>query len=123
MKTPATRRPAPEPLLEELRGIAGANVSFATAVREHHSRGESHHPAALPEAVTFPATNEDVQAIVRACAKYKVPIVPFGAGSSLEGHVNPILGGISIDMSRMNRCRTRPDHKFRSTRGKPSSTA
>ena len=102
MKTTAPRRPAPESLLEELRGIAGANVSFAAAVREHHSRGESHHPAALPDAVTFPATNEDVQAIVRACARYKVPLVPFGAGSSLEGHVNPILGGISIDMSRMN---------------------
>ena len=102
MKATAERRPAPESLLEELRGIAGANVSFAAAVREHHSRGESHHPAALPDAVAFPTTNDDVQAIVRACAAHKVPVVPFGAGSSLEGHVNPILGGISIDMSRMN---------------------
>src|SRR5688572_17856491 len=89
-------------LLEELRAIPGANLSVAAAVREHHSRGESHHPAVLPDAEAFPATNEDVQAIVRACASHKVPVVPFGAGSSLEGHVNPIFGGISIDMSRMN---------------------
>ena len=99
---PATHRTAPESLLEELRSISGANLSVAAAVREHHSRGESHHPSVLPDAVAFPATNEDVQAIVKACASHKVPIVAFGAGSSLEGHVNPIFGGISIDMSRMN---------------------
>ena len=99
---PATHRTAPESLLEELRSISGANLSVAAAVREHHSRGESHHPSVLPDAVAFPATSEDVQAIVKACASHKVPIVAFGAGSSLEGHVNPIFGGISIDMSRMN---------------------
>ena len=99
---PATHRTAPERLLEELRAIPGANLSVAAAVREHHSRGESHHPSVLPDAVAFPATSEDVQAIVKACASHKVPIVAFGAGSSLEGHVNPIFGGISIDMSRMN---------------------
>jgi D-lactate dehydrogenase (cytochrome) len=96
-------RAASEQLLDELRAIAGSRVSSAAAVREHHARGESHHPAALPDAVVFPDSNEDVQAIVRACARHRCPIVPFGAGSSLEGHVNPIAGGISIDMTRMNR--------------------
>lgn len=91
-----------DPLLADLRAIAGAHLSTAMAVREHHSRGESHHPASLPQAVVFPETNEDVQAIVRACAARRVPIVPFGAGSSLEGHVNPTEGGVSIDMTRMN---------------------
>jgi D-lactate dehydrogenase (cytochrome) len=91
-----------EGLLDELRSIAGANLSTAAAVREHHSRGESHHPAALPHAVVFPETTQDVQAIVRACAARRVPVVPFGAGSSLEGHVNPTQGGVSIDMTRMN---------------------
>ncbi|MBA2259735.1 MAG: FAD-binding protein [Acidobacteria bacterium] len=57
----------------------------------------------MPDAVVFPETNENVQAIVRACAKHGCPIVPFGAGSSLEGHVNAIHGGVSMDMSRMNR--------------------
>jgi len=89
-------------LIEELRAIPGAALSTAAAVREHHSRGESHHPASLPDAVVFPATNEDVQAVVRACARHRCPIVPFGAGSSLEGHVNPIAGGVSIDMTHMN---------------------
>ena len=76
---------------------------FAAAVREHHARGESHHPAGMPDAVVFPETNADVQAIVTACAKHQCAIVPFGAGSSLEGHVNAVHGGISIDMTRMNK--------------------
>jgi D-lactate dehydrogenase (cytochrome) len=97
----------PEPrdftaVIDELRGIPGANLSTTTAVREHHSRGESHHAAALPHAVVFPESTEAVQAIVLACARHRCPIVPFGAGSSLEGHVNPIHGGVSIDMTRMN---------------------
>lgn len=102
MKTLDSRH-APAELIDELRAIPGANVSVASAVCEHHSRGESHHSAALPDAVAFPTSTEDVQAIVLACARHRVPIVPFGAGSSLEGHVNPIYGGISLDMSKMNR--------------------
>lgn len=82
--------------------MPGANLSTTTAVREHHSRGESHHAAALPHAVVFPESTDAVQAIVLACAAHRCPIVPFGAGSSLEGHVNPIHGGVSIDMTRMN---------------------
>ena len=90
-------------VLEELGRIPGAHLTTTDAVREHHSRGESHHPGALPDAVVFPDSSEDVRAIVAACARHRCPIVPFGAGSSLEGHVNPILGGVSIDMTRMNR--------------------
>jgi D-lactate dehydrogenase (cytochrome) len=90
-------------LLDELRAIRGAGLSTTDAVREHHSRGESHHAGVLPDAVVFPESNDDVQAIVSACAKYRCPIVAFGAGSSLEGHVNPIRAGVSIDLTRMNR--------------------
>lgn len=90
-------------LLDELRAIPGAGLSLTDAVREHHSRGESHHEGVLPDAVVFPESNEDVQAIVAACAKYRCPVIAFGAGSSLEGHVNPIRSGISIDLTRMNR--------------------
>jgi D-lactate dehydrogenase (cytochrome) len=90
-------------LIEQLRGIDGANLSTTEAVREHHSRGESHHAGVLPAAVLFPESTAAVQAIVRACAAHRCPIVPFGAGSSLEGHVNPVHGGVSIDMTRMNR--------------------
>jgi D-lactate dehydrogenase (cytochrome) len=90
-------------LIDELRGTGGVNLSTTPAVREHHSRGESHHEGVLPHAVAFPEHNEAVQAIVRACARHRCPVVPFGAGSSLEGHINPVHGGVSIDMSRMNR--------------------
>ena len=96
-------KPASEMLLAELSNIPGANLAVAAAVREHHARGESHHAAGLPDAVVFPETNADVQAIVAACAKHRCAIVPFGAGSSLEGHVNAVHGGISIDMTRMNK--------------------
>lgn len=95
--------PAFAALIEELRAIPGANLSTAGAVRDHHSRGESHHPAVQPDAVVFPESTEAVQAVVRACASRRCPVVAFGAGSSLEGHVNPIHGGVSIDMSKMNR--------------------
>jgi D-lactate dehydrogenase (cytochrome) len=98
METTTNRRA----LIDELRGIAAAGLTTTDAVRDHHSRGESHHPAHLPDAVVFPESNEAVQAIVRACARHNCPIVPFGAGSSLEGHVNPIHGGVSIDLTRMN---------------------
>ena len=90
-------------LLDELRAIRGAGLSTASAVREHHSHDESHHAGVLPDAVVFPESNEDVQAIVAACARYRCPVVAFGAGSSLEGHVNPIRTGISVDLTRMNR--------------------
>ena len=95
--------PGFDALIAELGAITGANLSTADAVRDHHSRGESHHPAAMPHAVVFPESTEAVQAIVRACASHRCPVVPFGAGSSLEGHVNPIHGGVSVDMTRMNR--------------------
>jgi len=96
-------KPADEALIAELTAVAGANLSTALAVREHHARGESHHPAGLPDVVVFPDSNEDVQAIVSACAKHRCPVVAFGAGSSLEGHVNAVHGGVSVDLTRMNR--------------------
>jgi len=73
------------------------------AVREQHSRGESYHPPAAPDIVCFPRTTEEVASIVRISAAHRLPIVPFGAGTSLEGHVNAIRGGITVDMREMNR--------------------
>jgi D-lactate dehydrogenase (cytochrome) len=92
-----------ESLLAELRALIGDRVSTATAVREHHSRGESHHEGRLPDAVVYPLSTDDVREIVRACARHRCPMVPFGAGSSLEGHVIPLHGGVTIDLSRMTR--------------------
>lgn len=91
--------------LGSLTSRLGARATAAQAVREHHSRGESYHPAALPDIVCFPETTDEVAAVVRVSAETGLPVVPFGAGSSLEGHVNAIHGGIAIDMREMNQVR------------------
>jgi len=92
-----------EALLTRLRDRLGERVSTGDSVREIHSRGESHHAGVLPDAVVFPTSTEEVQAIVRACAEFGCPMTPFGAGSSLEGHVVPVEHGVTIDLTRMNR--------------------
>ena len=97
------RREFPDALLEALKGILGADrVSVAHAVREHHGKDESSFPYALPDAVVFPESTEEVSEIVKACAAYKFPIIPYGTGTSLEGHILAIHGGVSVDVSRMN---------------------
>ena len=90
-------------LLDELHRILADRVVTSGAVRDHHSHDESHHPWHLPDAVVFPATTAEVQAVVAACARYGCPMTPFGAGTSLEGHVIPVRGGVTIDLTRMNR--------------------
>jgi D-lactate dehydrogenase (cytochrome) len=90
-------------LITQLRALLGDRVATGDAVREHHSRGESHHHGVLPDAVVFPTSTAEVQAIVTACAAAHCPMTAFGAGSSLEGHVIPLHAGITIDLSRMNR--------------------
>lgn len=90
-------------LFQLLRSLCGDRVSTANSVREHHSHGESWHPAGLPDIVVFPLTTAEVSAIVKLCATHGTPVVPFGMGSSLEGHVNAIHGGVSIDLTRMTR--------------------
>ncbi len=97
-------------LVADLRALIGDRVSTAGAVRGHHSHGESWHAAAEPDAVAFPESTAEVSAIVRACAAHGVPVIAFGIGSSLEGHVNAIRGGVSVDLTRMNKVlRLSPD--------------
>jgi D-lactate dehydrogenase (cytochrome) len=88
---------------DELKRLLGARANDTPAVREHHSRGESYHTPAAPDIVCFPESNDEVAAIVRISARHGVPIVPFGAGTSLEGHVHAIRGGITIDLRPMNK--------------------
>ena len=92
-----------EAVVTRLRDRLGDRVSTGDSVRENHSRGESHHHAVLPDAVVFPTSTQDVQAIVAVCAELRCPMTAFGAGSSLEGHVVPLERGITIDLTRMNR--------------------
>ncbi|MEZ5285786.1 MAG: FAD-linked oxidase C-terminal domain-containing protein [Vicinamibacterales bacterium] len=97
-------------IAETLRDVLGDRVSTADAVREHHSHAESWHAPGLPDAVVFPRSTGEVAAVVRACASARVPMVPFGMGSSMEGHVNAIRGGVSIDLTRMTKVlRVSPD--------------
>jgi D-lactate dehydrogenase (cytochrome) len=80
----------------------GERASRSAALREQHSHGENVRDAGMPDAVVFPRTNEEVAEIARACHEARVPMVPFGAGSSLEGHVAAVHGGVSIDLTQMN---------------------
>jgi D-lactate dehydrogenase (cytochrome) len=89
--------------LEDLRKLLGERASVAMAEREHHSRGESYHAPGLPDAVCFPHTTEEVSGILKICAQYQLPAIPFGAGTSVEGQVNAIRGGITLDMRQMNK--------------------
>jgi len=89
-------------LLDELRQIVGERVTTADAIREQHGRDESFHPCMPPDAVVFAHSTDEVARVVRACAERGVPIIPFGTGTSLEGHVAALQGGVSIDVMQMN---------------------
>ena len=93
--------PAIEQVIASIRGFLGERLSTAQAMREQHSRGEDTTPPTLPDAVAFVQTTDEVSRIMALCHQHGVPVVPFGAGTSLEGHVNPVRGGISLDLSQM----------------------
>jgi len=101
--TPSLRRPVPQTCLDALAAHFGERLSLNPSVREHHGRDESPYPAVPPDAVVFAESTEDVVAAVQACAAHGVPLIAYGSGSSLEGHVLAIEGGITLDGSRMNR--------------------
>ena len=93
-------------LIEILQGHFGERFSLAQAVREQHGRDESAYPMTPPDAVVFAESTLDVQFLVQQCHAFKVPVIAFGAGSSLEGHVLAFEGGISLDLTRMNQILT-----------------
>ena len=96
-------RGLPEALRTALAGRFGDRFSTAMAVREHHGRDESPYPVTPPEAVVFAESNEDVVETVRLCRAYRVPVIPYGVGTSVEGQLLAVRGGVSVDLSRMNR--------------------
>ena len=89
--------------LAELTALLGERLSVSLPIREAHGRDESWHPVVAPDAVAFATSTEDVAAIVRICARHRFPVIPFGTGTSLEGHISAPHGGLSLDLSRMNR--------------------
>jgi len=90
-------------LLAALRQRLGDRLSTSAAVCAQHGKDESYHQPHAPDAVAFVQSTDEVAEIVRLCAQYKTPIVAFGTGTSLEGHVAALKGGICIDLSQMNR--------------------
>ena len=97
------KRALPATMLDALRARFGERCSTTAAVREQHGRDESTYPMTPPDAVVFCESTDDVAAVVALAAAHAVPVIPFGIGSSLEGHLLAVQGGVSIDLSRMDR--------------------
>jgi len=102
MSRPAAEIPERGALIEQLRELLGERLSSAKTVREQHGRGESWHPVQAPDAVCFVHSTEEVAAVVKLCAASATPVIAFGTGTSLEGQVQAVNGGICIDLSQMN---------------------
>lgn len=103
-RTPAAQRvPMPDSLALALGKLMGDRLSTSAAVREQHGKGEGPFSAVPPDLVCFAQSTDEVAAIVRLCAEHKVPVIPFGTGTSLEGHILALRGGVSVDVSQMDR--------------------
>lgn len=93
----------PAAALAELSSLLGDRLSTTRSVCDQHGRDESPYPAMPPDAVAFADSTDEVARIVQVCARHRVPVIPYGAGSSIEGHLLAIRGGLSLDLSRMTR--------------------
>ncbi|MDW5376052.1 FAD-linked oxidase C-terminal domain-containing protein [Halomonas sp. HP20-15] len=89
-------------LIAELEPWLGERITTARGIRDQHAHDESWHRPAAPDAVCFPHTTEEVAAVVRACAAHRVPLIPYGVGTSVEGQVIAEHGGLSVDLSAMD---------------------
>jgi len=104
--TQSPTRPQPEAvtaLTARLRSEYGDRALTTHAIREQHSHGEGLADAAMPDIVVFPHTNDEVASIMRICHAARIPVIAFGVGTSLEGHVAALYGGVCLDLSQMNR--------------------
>jgi len=88
--------------IEALKKLLGDRLSTGSSILEIHSHDEAYTTPVLPDAVAFPTSTDEVSAILKICTAHACPVVPYGIGTSLEGHVVPVQGGISVDTSRMN---------------------
>ena len=89
--------------VNKIKDEFGQQFSNSKSILEQHTHTMTIHESELPDGVVFAETKEDVQKVVKICSEYKCPIIPFGVGSSFEGHINAPYGGISIDMNNMNK--------------------
>src|SRR6266478_3882711 len=97
------RSPLKPALLAALSQRLGDRLSTSAAVCEQHGKDESYHTPHAPDAVAFAHSTEEVAAVVKLCADHRTPVIAFGTGTSLEGHVAALAGGVCIDLSQMNR--------------------
>jgi D-lactate dehydrogenase (cytochrome) len=89
-------------VIAELQALLGDRVTTSTAIREHHGKDESYFPYAPPDAVVYPHSTEEVRDVVNICRRHRVPMIAYGVGTSLEGHILAVKGGVCIDLSQMN---------------------
>jgi D-lactate dehydrogenase (cytochrome) len=89
--------------IASLHQLLGDRLSNAAPVREQHGKDASYHPCVPPDAVAFAQSSQEVSEIVKLCARHKIPIIPFGTGTGVEGNVVALRGGVCIDVSQMNR--------------------
>ncbi|MBM2321049.1 MULTISPECIES: FAD-binding oxidoreductase [Marivita] len=92
-----------EATIAVLRDVLGERLSTGPSILDQHSHDEAYTRPVLPDAVAFPETTEEVSQILKTCSQHGCPVIPYGIGSSLEGHIVPIHGGITVDTSRMNK--------------------
>src|SRR6266700_200279 len=97
------RVPLAPGLLAALRQRLGDRLSTSAAVCAQHGKDESYHAPHAPDAVAFVQSTDEVAAMVALCCAHRTPVIPFGTGTSLEGHVAALAGGVCIDLSQMNR--------------------
>ena len=101
--TPPRPSNLPPGLAEALAALFGDRFTVAAAARQAHGQNETHFQTLLPDAVVYPRTTEEVVAVVNLCRAAGTPIIPFGAGTSVEGNFAPVRGGVTVDLSEMNR--------------------
>jgi D-lactate dehydrogenase (cytochrome) len=103
MAADSARRDGVEEALGAISALIGARLSRASSVREHHGKDLTWNPGSPPDAVAFVESTAEVQEIVKICARHGTPIIPYGTGTSLEGHIAAPYGGVTIDLGGMNR--------------------
>lgn len=89
-------------VLEPIRALVGDRMSTSLPVRQQHGDDQTYHEGSPPDAVVFAQSTEEVQAVVKLCAEHGVPVIPYGTGTSLEGHITALRGGITLNLSEMN---------------------
>lgn len=99
---PAQQSSQHQPAVDEIRTLLGDRLSTSVAVRERHGKDESYHASAPPDAVAVVHSTAEVADIVKICARHGTPVIPYGTGTSLEGHVAALNGGVCIDLAEMN---------------------